>query len=126
MVLDPHRNQFRGTQRGDRHRASIVGVVLLRAASAQQPHPRRQRRGNVDNVFTHGEKLLSQQVAEPAGGLDRPDPIAAIEALGPLQQLRHLLAGGPHQPLIKDPLRGVDRHRSVGPLVRIDSDHDHR
>ena len=85
-----------------------------------------KRRGDVDDLLAGGEELLGQQVAEPAGGLDRPDPIAAIEALGPLQQLGHLLAGRTHEPLVEHPLRGVDRDRGVGPLVRVDADHDHR
>ena len=77
-------------------------------------------------MLASGEKLLGQQIAEPSGRLDRPDPITAVEALDPLQQLRHLFAGGPHEPLVEHPLRGIDRDRSVGPLVGVDADHDHR
>ena len=77
-------------------------------------------------MFAGGEELLGQQIAEPSGGLDRPDPITAVEALDPLQQLRHLFAGSAYEPLVEHPLRGIDRDRGVGPLVWVDADHDHR
>ena len=39
-----------GAERGDRDRAGVVRVVLLRPARTQQPGPRRQHRGHVDTV----------------------------------------------------------------------------
>jgi hypothetical protein len=88
---------------------------------SERPVPKTRTRdasvAGMYDVFAGGEELLGQQIAEPSGGLDRPDPITSVEALDPLQQLRHLFAGGPHEPLVKHPLRGIDRDRGVGPLV---------
>jgi hypothetical protein len=117
VVLDAHRDQLGRPQRGDGDGPGVVGVVLLRPSRAQQPHPRRQGRGDVHHLLAGGEELLREQVAEPAGGLDGPGPFPAIEALGPLQQLRHLGAGRVHQSFVEHPLTAVDRDRGVGPLV---------
>ena len=63
-----------GAQRGDRDRQGVVGVVLVRPSRAQHPHPRRQRGRHIDDALAGGDELLGQQIAEPAGGLDRPRP----------------------------------------------------
>jgi hypothetical protein len=71
-------------------------------------------------------EAAGEQVAEPACGLDRPDPLTVVELARPAQQLRDLSRGGPHQPLAKHFLVAVDRDRDVGALVRVDADRDHR
>ena len=126
MVLDPDRDQRRGPQRGDRDRPGIVRVVLVGSARAQQPDPRRECRRNVDDVFTRGEELLRQQIAEPTRGLDRPDPRRAIECVCPCDQLERLARTCVHQQLRQHRFVVVDCDRRVRPLVRIDTDHHHR
>ena len=71
-------------------------------------------------------ELLGQQVAKPAGGLHRPDPVPVAELVGPCHQLGYLPVRGPHQPLGQHLLSVVDRDCGVGALVRVDTDHDHR
>jgi len=109
------------SQRRDGHGVRVVGVVLVRPSRAQHPHPCRQRRRHVQDPLAGVEELLGQQVAEPAGGLDRPG--AVLEARRPLQQLIDLASRRPHLHLAELRLVLVDRHRRVRPLVGIHADH---
>jgi hypothetical protein len=47
-------------------------IVLVFAARVQQPRPRRQRRGHVDNRLTNTSKLLRQQRAHTGRAFDHP------------------------------------------------------
>ncbi len=120
-----HRSQRRCPQRGHRHRQRVVGVVLVRSSRAQHPDPRRQRGRHVDDVLARRDELLGQQIAEPAGRLDRPRPL--LERLRPRQQLRHLANAwlAPCTTPSSSSL-AADRHRGVRRLVRVDTnDHCH-
>jgi hypothetical protein len=90
--------------------------VLVRPSRAQQPHPRCQRGWDIDHRLTGGKELLGEQVAEPACGLDHPDPRTVVQLARPAQQLRDLSRGGPHQPFAQHSLVAVDRDRGVVPL----------
>src|SRR4029077_12373173 len=69
------------------------------------------------------DELLCEQIAEPAGGLDRPRPFP--ERLRPREQLRCLLARCTDPRAVELALAVVDRDRGVTRLVWIDTD-DHR
>jgi hypothetical protein len=58
VVLGGHLAAGPGPQRRDRHVQGIVRVVLIRVASLQQPHPRRQLRLHIQDPLTGGDKLL--------------------------------------------------------------------
>jgi hypothetical protein len=77
-------------------------------------------------VFTGSEKLLGQQIAEPAGRLDRPDPLAITERVSPSDELSDLTSPRLHQPFRDHDLMCIDRDRGVRALVWIDTDHHHR
>ena len=52
--------------------SASFGSFLSDRPGAEHPDPRRQRRRHVEDGLTRGDELLGQQVAETAGGLDRP------------------------------------------------------
>jgi hypothetical protein len=114
--------QRRRPQRGDRDRQGVVGIVLVRPPRAQHTDPRRERRRHVQDGLARSDQLLGQQVAEPAGGLDRPRSLT--QRFGPPQQLWHLLAGRPDPGPCELSFAAVDRHRGVRRLVWVDAD-DH-
>jgi hypothetical protein len=89
-VLDHHRAQPRVTQRRDRSRQGIVGVVLRPAPRTQEVDLGRQPRRNVDHVLPGPDQLLGQQEHQPARGLDGPGPFG--ERRGERQQLTDLAA----------------------------------
>ncbi len=60
MILDMDLRNRRRPQGGDGHRAGIVGIVLVRVASRQQPDPGGELRLHVDDALTGGDKLLRQ------------------------------------------------------------------
>jgi len=66
-----------------------VRVVLVGRLGGQQPHPRRQLRLQVQDPLAGGHQLLSEQVAEAGGVVDRPRSLG--ELLGPLQKPLELL-----------------------------------
>jgi hypothetical protein len=76
---------------------------------------------HIQDPLAGGHQLLSEQVAEAGGVLDRPRAIG--ELLGPLQQPFELLGARPHPQLSQAPLAVVDRDRGVRSLVRVDADH---
>ena len=111
------------SQRNDRGGTSVVRGGLGGPTRVKQPHPRRQRRWDVNDPFTGGDELLREQRAETAGGFDRPRPW--------LERCRE-----PQQPValstirsdaqLADQFLGVVEHRGgVGPLVWVDSNHEH-
>ena len=101
-------------QRSDGDRQRIVRVVLGRVSRGQHPHPRGQSGGHVDHVFSNRNELLSEQVAEPTGGLDGPH--ALLERLGPVQQMLHLAPRRAHLHPRQLDFALADRHRGVGRL----------
>ena len=121
MLISRHSLKAVDADRGDRHRAGIVRVVLLCPTRAQQPGPRRQRRRHVDHHLAGSDELLSKQVAEPACGLDRPHPIR--ERNRPQRQPLHLRAARSNTKFVEHHLVVVDRHGGVCRLVRIDTNH---
>jgi hypothetical protein len=82
-----------------------------------------QRGRHIEHDLARIDELLSEQVAKPAGGLDRPS--TSPEFLGPRQQLSHLLAGCPHPDSAEFAFVVAYRYRGVAGLVRVDTD-DHR
>ena len=77
----------------------------------QQTDPGGQLRLHVDDPLAGGDELLGQQIAEPAGTLDRPRPI--IERRRPADQPLELVGARPHAQLAEELLAGVERHRRV-------------
>ncbi len=121
MILGGDCPQPRLTERHDRHRTGIVGVVLLRPCRIQHPDPGRLRRGHIHHVFAGGDQLLGQQVAVTVGGLDGPPP--SRELLRPRQQDSCLALGRANLEPSEHPLTGINRSRGMGSLMRVDSDH---
>ncbi len=60
MVLPAYQCQTGLTQRGDRYRPGIVGIVLLGLPRRQHPHPGRQHRRHIKHLFTLGHQLLGE------------------------------------------------------------------
>ena len=114
-------DDLRRAERRHGHRPGVVGIVLLRPAAAQQPDPRRQGGGHVDDILPSGEELLGEQIAQPAGRLHRPRPF--LELGRPPEELLRLTAGRPDFEPGQFRLSRVDGHRGVRPLVGIDADH---
>jgi len=108
-------------QRCDGHRPGIVGVVLIRVTSCQQPDPRAQLGRHIQHPLTGRQQLLGQQVAQPAGALNGPGPLRP--GRGPGQQPLRLGGAGTDLQLTQRLLRRADRHRRVRGLVRVDPDH---
>jgi hypothetical protein len=101
MILGADAHGVFAVERGERDRVGVVRVVLVRLPRAQHPHPRSEHRRDVDHVFTRGDELLCEQIAEPASGLDRPRPTLR-EPVSPRQQLACLPAFRMHQPACDD------------------------
>jgi hypothetical protein len=76
--------QRRRPQRCDRDRQRVVGIVLVRPPGAKHTDPRRECRRHVQDGLARSDQLLGEQVAKPAGGLDRPRSFP--QRLGPAQQ----------------------------------------
>jgi hypothetical protein len=107
VVIEHHPAERLVAERGDRDGAGIVRIVLLRLARTQQSCAGRQHRRNVDHDLAGGDELLGEEIAEPAGGLDRPHPIReqcrpAAELVGlfrtrsDTQFVEHTLGVGDH------------------------------
>ena len=75
-------------QRRDRDRPGVMGVVLVRVPSLQQPHPGGQLGLHIQHVFPGGDQLPGQQAAQPGGALHRPGPLRPGRRPG--HQLLHL------------------------------------
>ena len=100
----------------------VVGVVLVRPARGQQPCPRRQRGGHVNDGLARGDQLLGEQITESAGRLDCPG--SSLEWPSPRHELVDLGATGSHLLAVELFLSAVDDDGRVGRLVRVDAD-DH-
>jgi len=124
VILAADRAQLAMPQPGDRSRQRIVGVVLAGLGRAQQPDPRRQCRRNIHDVLAGAHQLLRQQLAQPAGRLDRPGPFEA-EWCRPGQQPLGLASISHHLQLGDGLFVAVDRDSRMCRLVRVDPD-DHR
>ena len=85
VVHRSHGPQPTVTQPGHRGRQRIVRSFFVRLRRSEQPHPSRQRRRHIHDVFTRRDELLRQQLAEPVRGLDRPGPLLT-QRRGPRQQ----------------------------------------
>jgi hypothetical protein len=75
MIIGSYSSQTAMTQRRDRGGQRVVGIVLRRLTRAQHPHPRRQRRRDINHVLAGSDELLGEEIAEPVGRLDRPPPL---------------------------------------------------
>ena len=82
MIVGAHGGEIVGSERGDRDRAGVVGIVLLRLARAEHAHSRRANWWHVDHVFAGCDELLGEEIAEAVGGLDRPRSL--LEPVRPL------------------------------------------
>ena len=80
VVVGPDRLQGRLSERGDRNRAGVVRIVLLRTLRSEHSRAGRQRRRHVDNSFTSGNELLREEIAETVRGLDCPNPFIEIRS----------------------------------------------
>lgn len=78
MIGASDRCEARCSQRRDRHRHSVVGIVLVRTPSTQDPHSRRQRRRGIEHPLAGTDELLSEQVPEAAA-----DSIAHVRSSNP-------------------------------------------
>jgi len=110
-VLDDHRPQPQVTQRRDRGRQRIVGIVLRSPPRPEQAGLGRQRRRDIDHVLPGADQLLGQQEPQPTRGLDRPPPFG--ERRSERQQLTDLPAAGPDRDPSQLLLVTVDHHRRV-------------
>jgi hypothetical protein len=63
VILRPHL-RHRRAQRRNGHRTGVVGIVLVRRSSSQQPDPGGQLRLHVEDPLTGGDELLGQQIAD--------------------------------------------------------------
>src|SRR3974390_1737782 len=111
-----------GAEGGNGHRASVVGVVLVRLARPEHPHPRGKGGRHVEHVLAGIDELLAQQVAESSGRLDGPG--ALLERRRPPEQPVDLLSSGPDGDGGQFSLIASNGHGGVGRLVRVDSDDD--
>lgn len=121
VVLGCHRAHVFGAQRGDRHRAGVVGVVLIGVAGGQQPYPGSQFRLHIQDNFAGGHELLGQQVAEASGTLDGPS--APWPLLRPGHQPVGLVGRRAHPQLAQHLFGLVDRHCGVRSFVGVNTDH---
>ena len=111
LILDGDCSDIGRTQRGDRHRTGVVRIVLVRLAGVEQTHPRSELGLHVQDAFTGGEQLLSKQMPQTAGTLDRPTAIGP--ASSPLQQPVDLTDRRPHPELAELRLARIQRERRV-------------
>ena len=81
-------------------RASLGSFLFV--TCGQQPHPGGQLRLHVDDPLAGSDELLSQQVAEPAGTLDRPRPL--LERRRPGHQPLDLIGARADPQLAEEPL----------------------
>jgi hypothetical protein len=121
MITGPDRHAGRRAQRGNGHRAGIVGVVLVHRAGGRQPHPRGQPGLDIRHLLPGCEQLPGQQVPRAAGALHRPGPLRPGRR--PLRQPPRLHRRGPYPHLAGRLLIRADRHRGVRALVRAGADH---
>jgi hypothetical protein len=99
VIVPPGFPDLRRAQRGDRHRAGIVGIVLIDVPGRQQPHPGGQLGRHVQHPLTGRQQLLGQQMTQPARAFDRPGPLGP--RLRPRQQPLGLHRRGAHPQLTK-------------------------
>jgi hypothetical protein len=110
-------------QRDDCCGTRIVRVRFVGLTRVQEPHPRRERRRHIHDAFAGRDELLRQERAEAAGRFDRPGP--RLEPGRELQQAVALPTIRVDARLADECFGVVEHRRRVGPLVRIDSDHEH-
>ncbi len=103
-------------------RASFGSVLSIRPRRATALL-RRQLRWHINDVFTSGDELLSEQRTHPGRSLDRPRP--RLEPRRPSQQPFALMTVGEDTQRVDHRFGVVDRAGGVGPLVRVDADHEH-
>ena len=123
VVLGHDAAQSLRPQRGDGGGQGVVGVVLLGLARTEHSNPGRQGGRDVDDVFAGGDELLGQQEPEPVGRLDGPASLRKVDR--PFEETLDLVTVCLHRQLAECCLFFVDRHRSVGRLVRVDADQHH-
>lgn len=98
-----------------------MGIVLVDRVVVEQPDPGAQLGLDVDDPLASPDELLSQEVAQAGGVLDRPGP--RREPLGPGEQPLELSGPRAHSDFGQGLLGLVDRHGGVRSLVSVDTDH---
>ena len=121
LVVGPDLLAHRRAERGDRDRAGVIRVILVRCPGGQQPDPGAELGLDIKHLLAGRHELLGQHMAEPARALNRPGPLGPFR--GPFQQLAGLGRAGTDPQLAERHLGRVDRHCGVGSLVRIHPDH---
>ena len=112
---------------GARSAATATALASLASFFVDRPEPsrrtaRRQRRRRIHHMFTAGNELLGEQIAEPARRFDRPR--SALERRRPREQIGHLTQVCSDLEMGELGLVFIDRARRVEQLVWIDTD-DH-
>jgi hypothetical protein len=123
MINRSDRTQPSVAQRDDRRGTRIVRIGLVGPARVEQSHPCRQRGRNIHDAFAGGDELLGEQRAKTARSFDRPG--ARLERFREPQQPVALPAIRVDAQLTDEFFRIVEHRRGVGPLVWVDSDHEH-
>ncbi len=123
MVLRRDRDQPPVADPDDRGRASIMGVVLVRALVIEHTHPRRQLRRHVQHPLARGDELLGQQRTESSRTLDGPYPLDIRRR--ELQQPIALMFVRAYAQLVAELLAFVQHRREMRTLARIDPDREH-
>jgi hypothetical protein len=67
VIIGPDPGDAGRPQRRDGHRPGIVGIVLIRVTSGQQPDPRAEPGRHIQHPLTGRQQLPVRQVAQAAG-----------------------------------------------------------
>ena len=123
VILRSHPTQGGGALGHPRHGLGVDPVGLPPMASVELASPCGQRGGDVEDDLAGGDELLGEQVAQPVGALDRPDPLGP--PLGPSAK-PSTCAPVDLDPKLGEDLPGlIEGHGGVRRLVGIDPNGDH-
>ena len=121
VILGAHLRHRRRAQRRDGHRTGVVGIVLVRRPRWPAAAP-----GRPASVARRRPARRRRRAAGPTDSRARRhprSPTSAPRTVSPTDQPLDLVGGRPHPQLTEELLVGVEGHRRVRPLVRVDADH---